>query len=137
MEEKTFTKGKVSSAFIRFTIPAVLANLLMISSFVVDAIFVGQFIGAKGLAAIQLVFPIFSMVVAVGLAIAAGSSTLVGRYLGEKNSKDANYVFNLAISLSIILSVIILGAVLFLQTRLLHYLGQQDHCTILQKSFFQ
>ena len=136
MEEKTFTKGKIPKAFIRFAIPAVFANLLMISSFIVDAIFVGQFIGAKGLAAVQIVFPIFSMVVAVGLAIAAGSSTLVGKYLGEKNDKSANHVFNLAISLSVILSVTISGTVLFFADDIITLLDTTGSLYDSTKEFF-
>lgn len=121
--DELFTQGKVPKVFIKFAIPAVLANLLIISSLVIDAIFVGILVGAEGLAAVELVFPIFSMITATGLAIAAGSSTLIGKYLGQKNSIDANHVFNLAISLCIILSVVISGTFLLFADDITRMLG--------------
>lgn len=112
--EEIFANGKVSKVFIKFAIPAILTNLLTMSAFFIDGILIGQLIGSEGLAAVNLVFPVFIMIGAIGIVVASGSSALVGKYLGQDNKAEARHVFNLALTLCIILSIIISGTVLFL-----------------------
>ena len=94
-----FASGDVSKAFIKFAIPSVLTSLLMISTYIVDGILVGQFVGAEGLASFNLVFPVFSFLAATGIIIATGSSALIGDYLGRGRPKDANQIFNISLCL--------------------------------------
>ena len=110
--EKIFAKGKVSKVFVKFAIPAILTNLLTMSAFFIDGILIGQFIGSEGLAAVNLVFPVFIMIGATGIIVASGSSALVGKYLGQDNKTEARHVFNLALTLCIIFSIIISSTVL-------------------------
>lgn len=134
--EDIFAHGKVSNIFIKFAIPAILANLLTMSAFFIDGILVGQLIGSEGLAAVNLVFPIFIMIGATGVVVASGSSALVGRYLGEDNKKEANNVFNLALVLCIILSVTISGSVLFFVDSITGLLGASGSLYDLTREYF-
>ena len=134
--EDIFAHGKVSKVFIKFAIPAILANLLTMSAFFIDGILVGQLIGAEGLAAVNLVFPIFIMIGATGVVVAAGSSALVGRYLGENNKREANNVFNLALALCVILSVAISGSVLFFVDSITGLLGASGPLFELTQEYF-
>ncbi len=134
--EDIFAHGKVSNIFIKFAIPAILANLLTMSAFFIDGILVGQLIGSEGLAAVNLVFPIFIMIGATGVVVASGSSALVGRYLGEDNKKEANNVFNLALVLCIILSVTISGSVLFFVDNITGLLGASGSLYDLTREYF-
>lgn len=105
MSDELFAKGKHSSVFTKFAIPSIFTSLLMISTFLVDGILIGRFIGSEGLAAFNLVFPVFSFLVAFGIVIATGGSALVGKFLGEKKIKEAKQIFNLAIILTVISSI--------------------------------
>lgn len=60
-----------------------------------DGMFVGKVIGSKGLAAINLVFPIIMIVFAVSDMIAAGASVKIGIKLGEKRKKRQVIFFQL------------------------------------------
>ena len=70
MSNSLFEKGKISKVYTKFAIPAVLSSLLMISTFLVDGILIGQFIGPEGLASFNLVFPLFSFLAAIGIIVA-------------------------------------------------------------------
>ena len=134
--ENIFAHGNVSKVFIKFAIPAILANLLTMSAFFTDGILVGQFIGSEGLAAVNLIFPAFIMIGATGVVVAAGSSALVGRYLGEDNKKEANNVFNLALVLCMIFSVAISGSVLFFVDGITGFLGATGSLYDLTREYF-
>ena len=105
MSDELFAKGKISRVFIKFAIPSILTSLLMISTFLVDGILIGRFLGPEGLASFILVFPMFSFLGALAFVVASGGSTIVGKYLGENKIKEANRAFNLALILAILFSV--------------------------------
>ena len=105
MTDEMFANGKVSSVFIKLAIPSILVLLLMISTFVIDGILIGQFIGIEGLAAFNLVYPVFSVLIAIAVVIATGGSAIVGKYLGQNKIEEANQVFNLALILAVIFSI--------------------------------
>lgn len=105
MSDELFAKGKISRVFIKFAIPSILTSLLMISTFLVDGILIGRFLGPEGLASFNLVFPMFSFLGALAFVVASGGSTIVGKYLGENKIKEANRAFNLALILAILFSV--------------------------------
>ena len=62
-----------------------------------DGIFVGNIIGSKALAAINLVFPIIMIIFAFGDMIASGASVKIGIKLGEKNEQEASEIFSVAL----------------------------------------
>lgn len=121
-----FVKGNASKAFVKFALPSVLTSILMISTYFVDGVLIGQFIGSEGLAAFNLVFPIFSFLAATGIIISTGGSALIGKYLGENKPGDANQVFNLSLILAVVLSVVISAVTLYLADDITKVLGATD-----------
>ncbi len=126
MTDELFANGKVSSVFVKLAIPSILVLLLMISTFLIDGILIGQFIGLEGLAAFNLVYPMFSLLIAIAIVIATGGSAIVGKYLGQKKIKDANQVFNLALVLAIVFSIILSVTTLFFADDITRLLGATD-----------
>ena len=124
--DNPFAKDRISMAYIKFAIPSVFANLLMISTFLVDGILIGQFIGPKGLASFNLVFPMFSFLVATAIVIATGGSALIGKYLGQNRINDANQVFNLSVILTVLFGVFISAFTLVLADDVVRFLGATD-----------
>ena len=107
MSNELFTNGTLSGVFTKFAIPSIFTSLLMISTFLVDGVLIGRFLGSQGLASFNLVFPVFSFLVAFGVVIATGGSALIGKFLGENKVKEAKQIFNLAIILTVISSIIL------------------------------
>ena len=126
MTDELFANDKVSSVFIKLAIPSILVLLLMISTFLIDGILIGQFIGLEGLAAFNLVYPMFSLLIAIAIVIATGGSAIVGKYLGQKKIKEANQVFNLALILAVIFSIVLSATTLFFADDITRFLGATD-----------
>ena len=123
MTDELFANGKVSNVFIKLAIPSVLVLLLMISTFLIDGILIGQFVGLEGLAAFNLVYPMFSLLIAIVIVIATGGSAMVGKYLGQNKINKANQIFNLALVLAVIFSIVLSTTTLFFAEGITIFLG--------------
>ena len=67
--------------------------LLQSSAAIVDGFFVGRYVGAMPLAALNLVMPMFSLFFGVGVMLASGGAVRAGKYLGEKRPEAASAIF--------------------------------------------
>lgn len=76
-----------------FVGPAILGLLVNILYNVVDRIFVGQFVGAEGLSAVTMVFPVALSKFAFVLLFGSGAGVLIAKYLGENRPDKAEDVF--------------------------------------------
>lgn len=90
---KTITKN-TRTVYIQYAIPSVLGMLAVSSAAVIDGFFVGHYVGASGLAAINLAMPIFSLFFGLALMLGVGSSVVSGKLIGEGNIALANVMFS-------------------------------------------
>jgi len=97
---------------LRFTIPSVLMMVFSSVYSIVDGLFVSNFSGSDGFAAVNLIMPIAMMISCIGFMAGAGGSALISKTLGEQKEKEAREQFSLIIYLILTLSVVI-GAVVF------------------------
>lgn len=96
--------GNPKKAINKLAFPMILSMLLMSLNNVVDSIWVSG-LGAGPLAAVGFVSPIFMILVGFGNGIGAGANSLISRFIGAKNYKEANNTVIHTIILSIILSI--------------------------------
>lgn len=89
----------------RFALPALLGMLVDALYNIVDRIFVGQIVGASGIAAIALAFPCMMLFLAAALLIGTGAASRISILLGEKRGKTAEKTLGNAFLLTLLLSV--------------------------------
>ncbi|WP_019528012.1 MATE family efflux transporter [Dasania marina] len=75
--------GNPSAVFFRYAIPSVLGLLSISSAQMIDAMFVGNYVGKEALAAINLTIPAITLVYAIVFMLAVGGSVVAGKFLGE------------------------------------------------------
>lgn len=97
----------IFSLFIRYTMPTIAAMLITGIYVAIDGMFVGHFIGEKGLAGIMLGYPIGSILYAVGALIGMGASALVSIRLGEGHTAHARAIVGNAFSLCLLASLVV------------------------------
>ena len=69
-------KDDVKKLYLKYFFPTVGAALVTSIYILFDTIFIGQGIGGDGLAALNIVLPIYSLVFGVGYLIGVGGSTV-------------------------------------------------------------
>ncbi|RXJ60896.1 MATE family efflux transporter [Candidatus Marinarcus aquaticus] len=123
------TKAKISSIFFQYSIPSVLGMLAISSASIVDGFFIGNYVGNRGLAAINISFPVFSFLFGFALMLSVGSSVVSGKFIGEGKLYNASVVFSKTI-ISITLFSFLTCTILFLNIEtLLHLLGANKELT--------
>lgn len=76
----------------------------------VDAAFLGHFVGADALAAVSIVFPAVMISIALSTLVSGGMSSLLARHLGAGERDQAAAVFARAHGLSLCLSLLLIAA---------------------------
>jgi len=123
------TKDKISSVFFQYSIPSVLGMLAISSASIVDGFFIGNYVGDSGLAAINISFPIFSLLFGFALMLAIGSSVVSGKLIGEGDTKNASIIFSKTM-ICITLFSFLACTVLFLNIEtILHLFGADKNLT--------
>jgi len=85
--------GKVFGVFLYYAVPETIAILALSSASFVDAIFLGQYVGASALAAVNLSVPVFALVYGLGMMVSIGGSVVCGKLLGENKTQESNRVY--------------------------------------------
>ena len=123
------TKDKISSVFFQYSIPSVLGMLAISSASIVDGFFIGNYVGDFGLAAINISFPIFSLLFGFALMLAIGSSVVSGKLIGQGDIKSASMIFSKTM-VCITLFSFITCTLLFLNIEtILHLFGADENLT--------
>ncbi len=103
--------------------PTVLSLMLLSTYAVIDGLFIGNFAGDIGLAAINLAWPITALIMATGVGIGIGSSILISHSRGQGDNKTSKIVLNNGLTLLLIASAILMILLYFTYPKLLVLLG--------------
>ena len=83
----------IGKLLIQQSVPASIGILAMSINILVDTIFVGQWIGADAIAAINVVLPVSFFIGALGMAIGIGGGSVISRAFGDNNLQKARLTF--------------------------------------------
>lgn len=88
--EHDMLSGPVVKTYWRYSLPWALSMVATASATVVDGIFVGRFVGAGPLAAVNLAAPVFTLISGIAYMLVTGGSVRAGKYMGEGNCEGAS-----------------------------------------------
>ncbi|MDY6231257.1 MATE family efflux transporter, partial [Peptostreptococcus porci] len=100
---------KVSKLLFQFSVPAIIGMTINALYNIVDRIFIGNSpdLGAIGLAAITICFPIMIIIMAVGILFGVGGATVFSINLGKGDIERANKAISNATTLLIVFGLMI------------------------------
>lgn len=87
---------KITPLFlVKFTLPTIV--MMVFNSFytMVDGGFVSNFVGTDALSAVNIVYPVISLVLAVGIMLATGGCAVVAKQMGEGKEREARQSFSM------------------------------------------
>ena len=113
-------------SLLRFSLPTIIMMVFLSLYTIVDGIFVSRFVGSSALSAVNIVYPLISLVIGFGVMLATGGCAVVARKMGEGRLEEACADFSL-----ITLAGVGLGGVfsligLFFSAPLSRLLGASD-----------
>ena len=112
-KKPSLTEDPITELFIKIAIPSSVGTIFQTLYNVVDTFFAGK-ISAEALSAIAQTFPVFFIIIAMGVGLSIGITALIANAIGEKNDKKASYLLAQGIILSTVVAIIvtILGIVI-------------------------
>ncbi|MEO9276082.1 MATE family efflux transporter [Marinomonas sp. 5E14-1] len=104
-----FLTGSLMSVFLKTATPIIFMMLVNGSFSLVDAYFLGEYVGTDALTSVTSVFPAFMMLVALSSLVSTGFSSVMARLLGAGKRVEAKDAFSQAITLSLIVCLFLIG----------------------------
>ena len=114
---------EIPKLLFQMAVPASVGIMVMSIYMIVDTIFIGQFVGAMGIAAITVVLPINFLIASVGMSIGIGGSSVISRALGAGDRQHAFQTFGNQITLTILVSTLVIFGGSFFQEEILKLFG--------------
>ena len=113
-DHEMYGRMPVWRLFAKCAVPGMISGLVWAVCSIADGIFVGNYLGSESLAAVNLAWPVMTVVMALVDMIAAGSSVRISMHLGSGDVESARRVFSGSVRFIVVISVIftIFGVIL-------------------------
>ena len=109
-----------------FVFPTIVMMVLMSLYTSVDGAFVSRLISEDALAAVNVVYPVMSVVLALSLMLTSGANAIIARKLGEGRPDEAKRFFSLIYLVGILMGVVLAVLTLLFLNPLLSFLGATE-----------
>ena len=136
LHSKALGEEPIGQLLIRQSVPAAIGFLIMSINSIIDAIFVGRFVGSNGIAAIAVVMPISFFISSIGLAIGIGGATIISRTLGAGDPGKASITFGTQAFLTLGMSAVLLIIGYTFQEEVLSIFGGKGEILQPAKTYF-
>lgn len=109
--------GKITPwSLMRFTFPTIVMMVFMSLYTMVDGVFVSNLIGENALSAINIVYPVSSIIIAISIMLATGGGAIIARNMGEGKAQLAKENFSMITAVGIGIGIfIMLAGLLFIR----------------------
>ncbi len=126
-QSKVLGSEKIQRLLVRQSIPAAMGILVLSIYNLVDTIFVGNFVGTLGIAAVTVTLPISFFISSVGMAIGIGGGSIISRALGAGNEEKANLAFGNMVGMTLTAAAaFVIISTIFLEEILILFGGKGD-----------
>jgi putative MATE family efflux protein len=92
--EEILTLG-IWKLFTKFAVPSIIGMLMYAVYIFIDAIFVGQWVGKEGLAAVSIVYPLTLINTGITAFMGMGSASLLSRAIGAQDEDTASRILGI------------------------------------------
>ncbi|MBR3977871.1 MAG: polysaccharide biosynthesis C-terminal domain-containing protein [Bacteroidaceae bacterium] len=121
-----FENDKVSVLFRKMLVPTLLGTVCLSAVTAIDGILVGHGVGSGGVAAVNIVVPIYQIMSGFGLMIGAGCSVAASIHQSRQNLRAARLNISQAIILSSLLVLMLTAVVLSFPAQVARMLGASE-----------
>ena len=91
---------------LKFTISPIIMMIVSSIYWLVDGLFVSNFVGKTAFSAVNFIWPVIMILSTIGFMLGTGGSALVAKTLGEHNKNKANELFSMFVFVTILIGII-------------------------------
>ncbi len=89
MNNNPLAKDFSMKSLLVFTLPSMLMMLFMSTYTIIDGVFVANLVGEDALAAVNLIIPLLSILMAIALMFATGGNAIIAKFMGQGKAQEA------------------------------------------------
>ncbi len=123
----TLSSERPVIAVLKTGVPLVLGMFVMVFYNLVDTFFIGKLNDDYQMAAVNLGYPVMMIMIAAGNMVGTGGSSVIARFLGAGENDKAEHALCMGYVLTLVNSVVLGAAGLFLLQPLVRVLGAADN----------
>lgn len=109
-----------------FTIPTMIRMIFISMYSIVDGIVVSNYVGSVGLSAINIVYPVLNVCMALSFMLGTGSNAIIGKKLGEGKRDEACSFMTLTILVNVVVIVLLTAIFLMCDEQVYRMLGSDE-----------
>ncbi|MBO5018918.1 MAG: MATE family efflux transporter [Alistipes sp.] len=118
-----FESNDIGRLFRKLLVPTLLGTLSMSAMTAIDGIIVGQGVGPEGVAAVNIVVPIYTLMSGIALMVGAGCSVVSSIHLAKQKLKVARLNITQALIASSLTATLICAIILLFPRQIFELLG--------------
>jgi len=134
---KDLTEGSIPRHLLSLAVPMLLANLLSTGYNIVDAIWIGRFVGKEAIGAVAVSFPVMFIFIGVAAGATMATTVLVSQFYGARNMPMVSKTISTSFTISIAMSILFAVIGIFTVNDILHLLGTPESVFPLAASYMR
>lgn len=107
-------------SLVKFTLPTTIMLVFISLYQMVDGVFVANFVGELALSALNIIYPVPSIILAVSIMLATGGSAIIAKNMGEQKYREARENFSFILLTGFLFGMLfMIFGILFLEETIL------------------
>ncbi len=135
MKNINLINDDIYKLFWKIALPSSIGTIFQNLYSIVDAIFAGRMISEIALAAIGQTFPIYFVIIALGIGLSIATTSVVANSIGEKNISKASKIFCQSLGLAIFVGFIISILGIYFGSSILGSINNDQETLILSSQY--
>lgn len=111
---------------LKFTLPTIIMMIFMSLYQMIDAVFISNFVGTNALSAVNIVFPVVSLLIGIAIMLGTGGNAIIGKNMGEGKFHEARSRFTMIILVGIVIGLLAAIAGIFFIKEIVILLGSSE-----------
>lgn len=128
-------KENIWKLILKFSIPAIVGQLVFALYNIVDRMFIGQKLGTLAISSVSVTLPLFTIIIAFGMLVGVGAASRISIALGEKNLLKAEKILGNSLFLFVLLSFSIMIIGISEMDKILYCVGATDSMIDMASSY--
>lgn len=112
-----------TKTLLKYALPTIAMMIVMSTYVIIDGLFVANLVGEDALSAVNIVFPVINVLLAIGLMFATGGTAVMGRLMGQGKASEARAFLTLLYVVVLVIGVIITAVILSFPEEIVLFLG--------------
>lgn len=114
------------SSLIKFAMPNIIMMIFLSIYSIVDGIFISVFVGTTALSAVNMVFPMFNLGMAISIMISTGGSAVIARKLGTRDVERAKSDFTFLVLVELVIGIVMAVISIIFLDEIVNLLGASE-----------